>query len=185
MEILKIMFNYKNYSGEIEKVEEEIREDNLARLKNYAKTNDRYSNIIILENLGKENREHIKNWFEIGKKNPFICKAEDPKFTEDSFTECKTLDYLIEIFKHCNWCIGQAFYYKNLCFINQVNAGDEWLTIRDGVHFESASCGAMIKYDGEEYFKLWIEDCLTASVEELKHLDYAKKSTKYRDSHLK
>ena len=61
-----------------------------------------------------------------------------------------------------------AFYFQNLCFINQINAGDEWLVIRDVIAFESLTAGAM----GYEEFRDWIECVFTATEEELRRLEY-------------
>jgi hypothetical protein len=50
---------------------------------------------------------------------------------------------------HGNWTLGQAFHLADLCFINQVDGGDEWLTIRSDITgkpfaFESITFGPMI-----------------------------------------
>ena len=98
----------------------------------------------------------IQTWIKIGKKNPWIrqvgsgnpedsCAFEKP-FGKSYFYECKTLDELKEKFAHGNWCLGQAFYFQNLCFINQIDGGDEWLTIKDDWAFESISWMVVIKY---------------------------------------
>lgn len=55
-----------------------------------------------------------KTWYVIGLKNPWIAGACDPEFDLDSFTECQTVDELIERFRHGNWCLGQAFYYRDM-----------------------------------------------------------------------
>ena len=67
-----------------------------------------------------------------------------------------------------NWILGQPFYFQNLCFINQINAGDEWLVIRDGIAFESLTAGAM-EY---EEFRDWIDYVFNATEEELRNLEY-------------
>jgi hypothetical protein len=43
----------------------------------------------------------------------------------DSFHECYMLTALEERIGHGNWLLGTAFFYRDLCFINQVNGGDE------------------------------------------------------------
>ena len=99
--------------------------------------------------------DKIQTWIKIGKANPWIkqvgsgnpedlCAYEAP-FGENYFYECKTLDELKEKFERNNWCLGQAFYYQNLCFINQIDGGDEWLTIKDNWAFESISWMLIIK----------------------------------------
>lgn len=174
MKIFEVKYNVC-YGLDVKEEVVELREDRLNQIKKSEAEGKYYSNVIILRDLGEENRELVETWFNIAKKNPWISEAYDPEFTKEIFTECKELSYLISELKSGNWCLGQAFYYKNLCFINQVNAGDEWLVIRDDIDFESASCGLMIKRHGEEYFELWIEDCLEATPDELKTLEYVKK----------
>jgi hypothetical protein len=122
--------------------------------------------------LQAEKEVLIPTWIRIGRKNHWISRACDPPFDKDSFYECKTLDELAEKLAKGNWCLGQAFYYKNLCFINQVNGGDEWLTIRDDLPFESISCGYIIKTRGKEHFFALVEDMLKATREQLKNLEY-------------
>ena len=64
--------------------------------------------------------------------------------------------------------LGQPFYFQNLCFINQINAGDEWLVIRGGIAFESLTAGAM-EY---EEFKDWLKCIFNASDEDLRKFEY-------------
>jgi hypothetical protein len=55
-----------------------------------------------------------------------------------------------------------------LCFIQQVNGGDEWLVIKDTFSFESITYSAM----GEEEFREWFERVQQATNEQLKNLEY-------------
>jgi len=120
----------------------------------------------------------IKEWIDIGNRNPWIKEHNndpycltyrDPVFDENMFTECKSIEELKERFIHGNWCIGQAFYYKNICFINQVNGGDEWLVIRDDIPFESFNCCNIIDAGEFDDYIIRIE---RASPEQLKSLEY-------------
>jgi len=124
-------------------------------------------------------------WVRLGMNNPWIkqvgsgdpndtCAFEKP-WGKDYFTECKTVDELMQRFTHGNWMLGVAFYYKNLCFINQINAGDEWLTIKNNIAFESISADLIIEQDGEQRFKDMIEDMLNATPEQLRNLTYDRK----------
>jgi hypothetical protein len=70
-----------------------------------------------------------------GDRNPWICCADDPLFTRDSFRVVETVEELVEKFRIGNWPLGNAFVYKNLAFINQIDGGDEWLTIKGLVCF--------------------------------------------------
>jgi len=60
--------------------------------------------------------------------DPFA--AVEYKHTTRSIHICETMEELKERIGCGNWSIGQGFAYKNLCFTNQVNGGDEWLTMK-------------------------------------------------------
>ena len=107
--------------------------------------------------------KYIDTWERIGKNNIWICEADDPVFDKRSIYECFSIQELKEKFDHGNWCLGQGFSYKNLCFINQIEAGDEFLTIKDDEAFESITTRAFIK-DGR--FESLIDTFLTRTIEE-------------------
>ena len=111
----------------------------------------------------------IETWYRIGRRNPWIREACDPPFTRRSFAECKTLDELRErIGGHC-WCTGTAFYLGDLCFINQVEGGSEWLVIRRDVSFESISADLMIEHGTFDGF---VRRAQAATDEQLINLTY-------------
>ena len=114
-------------------------------------------------------KDLIDTWVTIGQKNPWIKGAYDPSFDRNSFYECKDLEELTEKFLHGNWCLGASFYLGNLCFINQVNAGDEWLSIRNDIPFESITMVPTIR--AGELPRL-IERFRSATDEQLKSLHY-------------
>jgi len=111
----------------------------------------------------------IKEWIKIGKKNPWIREACDPEFNIFPTCECKTIEELEKQIEHGNWCLGQAFFYKNLCFINQVDGGDEWLTIKDDYAFESYTFARIIKRGA---FEKEINKLLAATKEQCQSLTY-------------
>jgi len=86
----------------------------------------------------------VATWLAIGSANRWIQRACDPPFTGASFVACTDAAELAERLSRGNWCLGQAFFLGELCFIQQVGGGDEWLVIKQNVAFESASCGTMI-----------------------------------------
>ena len=86
----------------------------------------------------------VLTWLAIGEANRWIRRACDPPFTRKCFVECADATELAERLAHGNWCLGQAFFLGDLCFIQQVDGGDEWLVIKHNIEFESASCGHMI-----------------------------------------
>jgi len=103
---------------------------------------------------------------------------EDPYPTWDygyTFYECKTLQELKQAFLYGNWSIRQCFTFKNLAFVNQVNAGDEWWTVKklNGVvlAFESISMIPVIR-KAEGYFEDYINQLLKASYTDCRTLNY-------------
>jgi hypothetical protein len=88
----------------------------------------------------------VSTWLAIGEANRWIRRACDPPFTRKGFVECVDAAELAARLSHGNWCLGQAFFFGDLCFIQQVGGGDEWLVIKHNVAFESASCGHMIAH---------------------------------------
>ena len=77
---------------------------------------------------------------------------------------------LLEVFFGCGWAIRTGVLYHDLAFINQVNGGDEWWTLKrfDGtwVSFESITFGSFIESgDFYEYLsrldKATMEQCKT------------------------
>ncbi|HKX24265.1 MAG TPA: DUF3846 domain-containing protein [Candidatus Saccharimonadales bacterium] len=111
----------------------------------------------------------IEKWLRIGQENPWIRTAYDPPFTWESFAECYTLAELQERIVQASWSLGTAFYYRDLCFINQIDGGDEWLTIRYDIAFESITFAPFIER-GE--FASLVQRLLTASKEQCQQLEY-------------
>lgn len=111
----------------------------------------------------------IAEWLRIGKENPAIAAATDPPFTTDSFQECFTVEELEERITAASWGVGSAFFHLDLCFIQQVEGGDEWLTIRHGVAFESITALPLIER-GE--FASLVRRLLAASKEQCQKLKY-------------
>ena len=130
----------------------------------------------------------VEKWLSIAQQNVWIRQrgsgdandtcAFEPPLAEQDFYQCESIPRLYDFLTQGNWMLGQPFYFQNLCFINQINAGDEWLVIRDGLAFESLTAGAM-EY---EEFKDWIECVFRATEEELRSLEYT--TTEYRKKHF-
>ena len=100
--------------------------------------------------------------------------AEEDRLNENSYTIISKLDDLYKFFKHGNWCLGNSVIHKNLCFIQQIDGGDEWLTIKnfpgEAIAFESMS------FDTVDYpeFENIIGHLLKATKDECVHLDWNK-----------
>lgn len=87
--------------------------------------------------LSDRHRDFIPHWLRIGHENPWIRDAVDPPFSELSFHICADQREMVEKLLHGNWCLGQAFVLDDIAMIQQVNGGDEWLTIKGYTRFES------------------------------------------------
>lgn len=175
--VFEVSYTYTYKDGTPEIRREEMKESKIHNMKKTIANGPTswgatYSNLVILKELGYTDLSNIETWYKIGNENPWIRQAYDPEFTRTTFSECMTIGTLVKKLRNGNWCLGQAFYYKNLCFINQVDGGDEWLVIRDGISFESWSCAYTIREDGEENFINQINRMLAATDEQLRNGEY-------------
>ncbi len=104
--------------------------------------------------------------------NPWLKRGSI--YNDYNFTEVKPIKELKDVFRQGNWVICQGFIYRNLAFINQVDAGDEWWTLKkfeddELVAFESTSFLPFIK-DGQ--FTKLINRLLRATKEQCLKLCY-------------
>lgn len=90
---------------------------------------------------------------------------QDDPFLEEypyEFSRTESVDRLREALGSGNWAIRQGFCYRDLAFIQQVNGGDEWWTLkRDGdawTGFESWSFGA-IAQEPERFERAMLDMC--------------------------
>jgi hypothetical protein len=116
-------------------------------------------------------------WLKIGRNNLWIKDACDPPFDERSFTACGSVDDLIAYFNHGNWSLGQAFYLGDICFIQQVGGGDEWLVIKQDCAFESFTARRMINDQFYSFHRV-IEDIQIATLEQCRNLEYSRRYDK-------
>ncbi|WP_258552734.1 hypothetical protein [Paraeggerthella sp.] len=102
---------------------------------------------------------------------------DDPYLEEYPYEFCTASDMesLTSFFEHGNWAIRQGIVFDDLAFIQQVNGGDEWWTLkRDGdgwVDFESVSCEHIIAHSRSDFERL-IASMRAASTDECVRLDY-------------
>lgn len=114
-------------------------------------------------------KDLIETWEALGLVNPWIAEANDPPFSKHMLVRINTLRNLELMIQYGNWCLGQGFYFKNLCFINQIDGGDEWLTIKDDYAFESVTFSRIIK-NGE--FDEYVQRLLNATKKQCINLEY-------------
>lgn len=103
---------------------------------------------------------------------------QDDPFLEEypyEFDRCFSMEDLRDFFRQGNWAIRQGVVYGDLAFIQQVNGGDEWWTLKKDEagnwhDFESISF-KRIASDISELTR-YIAGMRLATVEECKHLDY-------------
>jgi len=86
--------------------------------------------------------------------------TEDDCLNKDSCCAVDDIRVLKAFFKNGNWCLGQSVIYKNLCFMQQVNGGDEWLTMKmfsngEVISFESITMEPMARDYSEDYDKCY------------------------------
>ena len=102
---------------------------------------------------------------------------EDDPCAEADYDYCfcvaNAIDDLAHFFEHGNWAIRQGITYGDLAFINQVNGGDEWWTLKrfdtQWLAFESVTFSPMIKR-GE--FSRYINRLEKATEEQCRTLSY-------------
>ena len=119
---------------------------------------------------------------EVCQGNPWLmlggCAWQDDPFMEEypyEFRKAESVADLRAFFEHGNWAIRDGIVYRDLAFIQQVNGGDEWWTLkRDGegwAAFESISLEAVARRGGGELERL-VDSMHRASVARCIALDY-------------
>lgn len=125
----------------------------------------------LLERLKKTCQENP--WIKVGgldfEPNGFCCET-DYDYTLTRFDD---LDMLRAFFEHGNWAIRMGVQYRDLIFVQQVNGGDEWWTLKVAddrlVAFESITMRLVIKHGD---FSEYIERMVRATPEQCEHGQY-------------
>lgn len=93
-----------------------------------------------------------------------------------AFARAKSLDELTSFMEHGNWSIRQGIVFDDLAFIQQVDGGDEWWTLKrtdnGWMPFENTSAGFIIERDGVDAFTHMVECMHRATPEQCRHFDY-------------
>lgn len=118
-------------------------------------------------------------------KNPWLKRGGvdfDDLYVESDYPyyleRYEDLSLLKMFFEHGNWGLRSAVQYRDLIFVQQVNGGDEWWTLKINgdrlVPFESITFRTFILCDGRpDGFTALIENMHTATVEQCKSLTYS------------
>jgi hypothetical protein len=100
-----------------------------------------------------------------------FCPESDYPYTLERFDDVEMLE---RFFAHGNWAIRTAVQYRDLIFVNQVNGGDEWWTLKvlpEGnlLPFESITMRSLIR---DDEFATYVNRLLKATPEQCRSLDY-------------
>lgn len=168
--MFRVLYDIK-FSTDTRREEAEVTQSLLDRMRKLESKGEYYKNIQVIEFLGYEDRTWWETWYELGMANKWIRNAYDPR--PDAFVECKSINYLIDRMEHGNWCLGAAFFYRDICFINQDDGGSEWLVIRKGIAFDSWSIGRLLRErNGKEKFKDTLNRMVAATDIQLEKQEY-------------
>jgi hypothetical protein len=116
-----------------------------------------------------EGHYYFQTWHKIAMRNPWIIEAWDPPLHITESNEKKSIQELYDHFSRGNWCLGDCVYYRDICFINQVNGGSEYLVIRRDLPFESISANRFTL----DMLEKFIQNVEQATDEQLKTLTYS------------
>lgn len=115
-------------------------------------------------------------------RNGWLCYNgfawQDDPYLENypyAFARARNIDDLTSFLEEGNWSIRQGIIYQDLAFIQQVDGGDEWWTLKrtdEGwLEFESLSAGMIINRDPQE-FKEMVGCMNRATSKQCRHLNY-------------
>ncbi|ONG72112.1 hypothetical protein BKK44_10005 [Bacillus cereus] len=116
-----------------------------------------------IEEMIEKCQENI--WLKYGALSDDPCAEFDYEFT---LKNCKTIIEFVEFMKQGNWAIRQGVSIGNLLFVNQINGGDEWLSIKKDEEgnlkaFDSISFLSIYESLGDEKFIDFIQELLKKS----------------------
>jgi len=128
-------------------------------------------------------KEFIEMCYKIGMKNGWCSGkyamqdgdfiTEEDRLNRNSFKIIIDLDELKEVMGRSNWSLGTSCIYHDLCFMNQVDGGGEWLTIKrfgdEAIAFESMTMELIVQ-DGT--FEETLQRLEAATKEQCKTLTY-------------
>jgi hypothetical protein len=116
----------------------------------------------------------INPWLKVGGMDfepDGVCCEHDYPYYLERYDDVSMLE---RFFEHGNWGLRAAVTHRDLIFVNQVNGGDEWWTVKilpsgELMPFESITFGPSIERGG---FVALIERLASATPETCKALTY-------------
>lgn len=125
----------------------------------------------LLERYKRKCQENI--WIKVGgaefEPEGFCCESD----YEYGLTRFDDIEMLKAFFEHGNWAIRQGVQYQDLIFVQQVNGGDEWWTLKVTddklVAFESITMKLVIE---RGTFEEEIGCMVRATAEQCRRLEY-------------
>lgn len=111
---------------------------------------------------------------------------DDPYLEEYpyDFVQAESVEDLREFFVQGNWALRQGIVYKDLAFVQQLDGGDEWWTLKrtdsGWLDFESWSFGRIVQEP--ERFAHAIECMHRATPEQCKRLEYMEAAPSIEDT---
>lgn len=133
-----------------------------------------------LEDISKSEHDSLvlkcqeNGWLKIGGYD----FEEDPFLEEDSpysFVRAKDVETMKLFFDHANWSIRNGILYKDLAFINQINGGSEYWTLKydyENSKWVSVDSISMKRVVQDNEFEELIERLLKATIEQCSRFDY-------------
>jgi hypothetical protein len=114
----------------------------------------------------------IPTWIKLGKTSPHIRLASDPPFNTRSFHECKDDGELLDKLAQDTWPAGQVLYRDDLCFIQEVDGGDEWLAIKQDKPIRTVLFGWIIKDRGRQAAQNVLDQLRAVRVDRSREVSY-------------
>ena len=123
--------------------------------------------------MSEESRYWFETWHKLAMKNPWIIEAWDPPLHITEQCIKNTIEELFDHFQRGNWCLADCVIYDDICFINQIDGGSEYLVIKRDCAFESLSANRLPLDELTDF----ISDVKQATNEQLKNLTYRNRRT--------
>ncbi|MBW1860327.1 MAG: hypothetical protein JRI70_09725 [Deltaproteobacteria bacterium] len=148
----------KEFPGSI--ITDEVRHETAVSMRDRFEIEHSLGNYEYLEeHLTPVQTQFIEECYQIGMRNGWCSGkfaqmdgdyiVEEDRLNKNSFKIYADLEELKDVLSRSNWCLGTSCVYHDLCFMNQVDGGGEWLTIKrfddEVIAFESMSMSIIVE----------------------------------------